>query len=247
MTMNIALIGSGRMGTEIERAAKSQKIAVKRVFTIEDPLTKNNRELLDGVDVAIDFSTASAVLANVEHCAARKTNIVIGTTGWQSDRKKVEQIVAKARIGMLHSANFSLGMNLFFEIAATASELFNDHEMYDAAISEIHHSKKTDSPSGTALTLGAIVLEHLKRKRKILAETSHGQIQPGELHITSTRVGDVAGTHRLLFDSAADSIELIHTAKNRSGFALGALLAAEWLKGKKGVFTMKDVLRSKHQ
>ena len=126
----------------------------------------------------------------------------------------------------------------------SALRSINKFDGYDVAIHEAHHRGKTDSPSGTALMLGEIVLEHLKSKKKIVSETAHHALQAGQLHVTSSRVGNVPGTHKILFDSPADSIELIHTAKNRTGFALGALIAAKWLRGKKGMFTMKDVMAS---
>jgi len=243
--LNIALLGYGRMGKEIELIAALRNIGVTQKFDIDNPLSKSNRKLLDGVDVAIDFSSADCISTNVEHVAAQKTNIVIGTTGWEKDRSKVEGIVRKSGIGMVSSANFSLGMNIFFRIAAVAAESFDEFNLYDAAISEIHHKRKKDSPSGTALALGKILLNGLRRKNKIVGDAVQGEIAPDALHISSMRVGEVAGIHSVLFDSEADSIELIHTAKNRSGFALGALLAAEWVKGKKGVFTMEDVMRKR--
>ena len=181
---------------------------------------------------------------NIEAVADCGKNIVIGTTGWYDKLDDVKQIVKAKKIGLLYSSNFSLGMNIFCQIIASAAHAFDKFDAYDAAISEIHHKGKVDSPSGTALTLGQIILQHLHRKKQVLYETPHAVLKPEQLHITSTRVGHVCGTHRVLFDSDADSIELVHTAKNRSGFALGALLAAEWLKGKKGIFTMKDVLSS---
>ena len=129
-----------------------------------------------------------------------------------------------------------------YQILGTAAHIFEKFECYDVGISETHHKLKSDSPSGTALALGQIILHNIRRKKEVLHDTAHTPIKPDQLHITSTRVGHVTGLHRVVFDSEADSIELVHTAKNRKGFALGALLAAEWLRGKKGIYTMKDVL-----
>ena len=233
------------MGKEIERVcAEKRNITIKVIFT-----EKNNiraigltKGALNGVDVCIDFSTPKCVVSHIEAVAGCGTNIVVGTTGWYGKLSKVKKIVEKGKIGLLYAPNFSLGMNLFFQILTTAAHRFSSFDMYDVAIHEMHHNAKTDSPSGTALALGEIIIRQLRSKREIVTETSHKQMKPSQLHVTSTRVGNVAGTHRVLFDSAADSIDLIHTAKDRSGFALGALVAAEWLKGKKGVYTMKDVL-----
>jgi 4-hydroxy-tetrahydrodipicolinate reductase len=238
--MNIAIIGNGKMGSEVKRAAAEKKITVSRVFTLEDPINPGD---LSDVDVCIDFSWPQSVLSNIQVAAKGGKNIVIGTTGWYDKLGTVKNIVAEHKIGLLYSSNFSVGMNVFFHIVGEAAKALNAHEMYDVAVSEIHHKGKKDSPSGTALMLGEIILKNLKRKKGLLKETSHGEILPEQLHVSSVRTGSVVGTHGVLFDSEVDSIEMIHAAKNRSGFALGALLAAEWLKGKQGLFTMDDVLR----
>jgi len=244
--MNIALIGYGKMGKEIERIASERGVTVKGVFTSSNNPggTGLTKQTLKDVDVCIDFSSPRAVADNIEAVVEAGKNIVIGTTGWYDKLKEVEKLVKAKKIGLLYSANFSLGMNIFYQILASAVRHFNKFDFYDAAIHEMHHRGKTDSPSGTALALGQIILQHLHSKKEMLHETTHKQMKPEQLHMTSTRVGHVVGTHRALFDSEADSIELVHTAKNRNGFALGALIAAEWLRGKKGMFTMKDVLMS---
>lgn len=242
--MKIALIGHGRMGKEIERIASERNISVHRTFSSENNpegsgLTK---EALNGVDVCIDFSTPMAVMSNIEAIAGCGKNIIVGTTGWYDRMRDVKQLVEKRKIGLLYSPNFSLGMNIFSQVLTSALRYIDKFDMYDVAINETHHKGKTDSPSGTAFVLGEIILQHLHSKKEILHETAHQPIASHQLHITSTRVGHVVGEHRIIFDSEGDSIELVHTAKNRTGYALGALIAAEWLKGKKGLFTMKDVL-----
>ena len=244
--MNIALLGYGNMGKEIERIAHEKHIAIKQVFTIENNLRAMGitKQALRDIDVCIDFSGPTAVLENINAVASCGKNIVVGTTGWYDKLKEVEKIVKEKKIGLLYSPNFSLGMNIFYQILTASAFTFDKFDMYDVAIHEMHHRGKADSPSGTALTLGQIILRHIRRKTVMMHETVHKKIKPEELHIASTRVGNVVGTHRIMFDSEADSIELVHTAKNRSGFAFGALLAAEWLKGKKGIFTMKDVITS---
>ena len=146
------------------------------------------------------------------------------------------------KVGFLHASNFSLGVNLFFQMILDAAHMLDPHPEYDVSIHEEHHTGKVDSPSGTALSLGSIILQSMKRKSSILHETPRGRVAPEQLHVTSTRVGHVAGKHTVLFDSECDSIEFVHTAKSRKGFALGALVGAEWLRGKKGFYTMKDVI-----
>jgi 4-hydroxy-tetrahydrodipicolinate reductase len=146
------------------------------------------------------------------------------------------------KVGFLHSSNFSLGVNLLMQVVLDAAHLIDCHPEYDVSVHEVHHRGKADSPSGTALSLGSIILQSMKRKKSILHESPRAALKPEELHVTSSRVGHVVGKHTVLFDSEFDSIEFVHTAKNRKGFALGALVAAEWLKGKKGFYTMKDVI-----
>lgn len=244
--MNIAIIGYGNMGKELEQVAAEKKIKVVKIITEAEnyqalAINKNN---LKNVDVCIEFTNPTAVWDNIEAVANCEKNIVVGTTGWYNKVPDVHKLVKSKKIGLLYCPNFSLGINIFSQIINNASYLFNKFDAYDVMVSEIHHKNKVDSPSGTALTLGNIILQNIKRKNEILHETSHAKIKPEQLHITSTRVGSLIGKHTVFFDSDADTIEISHTAKNRRGFALGALLAAEWLIGKKGVFTMKDVMNS---
>jgi 4-hydroxy-tetrahydrodipicolinate reductase len=244
--MNIALIGHGKMGSEVEKLAGKRKIVVKKIFTIENNLRAMaiTPQALKDVDVCIDFSIPSAVCENVQAVAECGKNLVVGTTGWYDKLKEIERIVKETKIGLLYSPNFSLGMNVFTQILSTAARLFDKFDTYDVAINEVHHRGKLDSPSGTALSLGQILVQQMHRKTEMLHETAHKGIKPEQVHVTSTRVGSTCGVHRVLFDSDADSIELVHSAKNRTGFALGALIAAEWIKGKKGMYTMKDVITS---
>jgi len=244
--MNIALIGYGNMGKEVERAAAARNIIVKKIFNIENNLRGIGitPTILDNVDVCIDFSVPSAVVNNISIIAECGKNIVVGTTGWYDKLDAVKKIVNDKKIGLLYSPNFSLGMNIFYQIVESAVTAMDKFDMYDIALQEIHHRKKADSPSGTALTLSQIILQHTRRKKEVFHELAHREIKPEQLHVTSTRVGNVAGTHTVIFDSEADSVQLTHAAKNRSGFALGGLIAAEWLKGKQGLYTMKDVFTS---
>ncbi len=242
--MNIALFGYGKMGKEIERIAREKKIQVKQIFTIENNLRAMaiTEKSLQDVDICIDFTTPTAVLENIKAAAECGKSVVVGTTGWYDNMKEVEKLVRDKKIGFLYSPNFSLGMNIFYQILSKTSHIFDRFDCYDVAVHEMHHKGKADSPSGTALAIGQILIQNIRRKKTIEHETVHNQIKPEALHVSSTRLGNLVGTHSILFDSEADSIELVHTAKNRTGFALGVLTAAEWLKGKKGIFTMKDVL-----
>jgi 4-hydroxy-tetrahydrodipicolinate reductase len=242
--MNIALIGHGTMGREVEQAARARKITVKTILTIENNLTGIgiSPDSLREVDVCIDFSVPAAVLSNIKAVARCGKNIVVGTTGWYDKLEEVKKTVEKHNIGLLYAPNLSIGMNLFYQILTSATAFIDKVDLYDVAVSEIHHRGKADSPSGTALALGQIILQHMHRKRAVAFETPHTALRPDQLQISSTRLGSVVGTHSVTFDSEADTIAMVHTAKNRSGFAIGALIAAEWLNGKKGLFTMKDVL-----
>jgi 4-hydroxy-tetrahydrodipicolinate reductase len=224
------------MGHEIDAAAREQGDTIARVFEIDNVV---HPEDLTDVDVCIEFSTPDAVLSNIKAALAAKRDIVVGTTGWYESLPELKNIVKDS--GLLYSANFSLGMNYFFRMVRNAAALMNRAADYDPYIHETHHRQKVDSPSGTALQLGRILLNGIDRKKEILGGSPRGKIGADMLHISSTRVGTVPGIHTVGFDSEADSIELTHVAKNRRGFALGALAAARWLRGRKGIFTMDDV------
>ena len=242
-TMNLALIGYGKMGKEVEAIAKEKGINVAMVFDIENAAGAGlSKESLKHVDVCIDFSSPTAVLDNIEAVAECGKNIVVGTTGWYDRLDQVRKLVKEKKIGFLYAANFSLGVNIFSQIVMDAAHLIDQYAEYYVAISEMHHKTKVDSPSGTALSIGQVIIKAMRRKSELAIETVHGQIKPNQLHITSTRVGSVTGRHAVTFDSESDAIELVHTAKSRRGLALGAVVAAEWLKGKKGFYTMRDVI-----
>ncbi len=241
MSLNIALIGYGRMGKEIAHHAKDRGHRIISTFDINHPLSASAID--SKTDVFIDFSIPVAVLPNLEIIASSGKPVVIGTTGWYEHLNQVQALVEKANIALIYASNFSLGMNIFFKIVEDASSLFNKFDDYDPFIHEIHHRMKIDSPSGTGRLLGTILLGKIKRKNQLFFERSEGQILPNMLHVTSTRSGNVPGTHVVGFDSAADTIELKHTARNRSGFARGALYAAEWIINKKGLFSLNDMLK----
>lgn len=238
--MKIALVGYGKMGKEVER------LAVEKGHTIVARLNSQSPQLSEeasgGIDVVIHFAVPASVVPHVEEWARKKTNLVIGTTGWQNELQKVRALVEQHRIGLIHASNFSLGVNLFSSIVQHAGIAFNKFPDYDLFIHEEHHKDKVDSPSGTALSLARLLLQVIERKKEILNKPPDGTIKPEQLHVSSTRAGAIVGTHRVVFDSAADQIELVHRAKNRTGFALGALLAAEWIRDKQGMFTMDDLV-----
>ncbi len=239
--MHIALIGYGKMGKEIERLALERAWNINLRIDIDTPPVTSAQR--NNIDVAIHYAQAGSIVDDLTPWIEAHKPIVVGTTGWLEQIPKIETLVKKNDVGLIYASNFSLGVNIFFHLVHAAAQMMNRFSDYDAFIQEIHHKDKLDSPSGTALTMGQIVLKNLSRKKELLNETSHGKIRPEQLHVSSIRSGSVVGTHVLSFDSEADTIEVKHTAKNRSGLALGTLLAAEWIIGKKGLFTMNDLFQ----
>lgn len=240
MALKIGLLGFGKMGKEVAQLATESGHEIVATYGLDRPLSSANAP--KAVDVFIDFTVPSAVVANVRVVAQLHKPLVIGTTGWYDHLDEVKKIVSDAKIGVIYASNFSIGMNLFFKIVARAAELFDRFEQYDPFIHEFHHRGKLDSPSGTAHSLAKIVLEKIERKQTALVKTPEGAIPADQLHVTSTRAGAIPGTHIVGFDSEADTIELQHTARGRRGFAAGALYVAQWIVGKQGLFTMEDLL-----
>jgi 4-hydroxy-tetrahydrodipicolinate reductase len=243
--MNIALLGYGKMGREVEAAALAAGHQIVAKFEIDRPATVDALRN-SGASVVIDFSQPNVVEGNVRLCAEAGLPIVIGTTGWDSALEKVRRIVDEAGIGCVIGSNFSVGVNLFLQIVREASKMVSDAG-YDAYIVEAHHRGKKDFPSGTALRISEAVLSGLKSKTKVASELPRGEaISPDTLLISSIRAGAITGTHTVGFDSDEDSIELTHQAKNRRGFASGAVRAAEWIVDKKGLYrfeeNIKDIL-----
>jgi 4-hydroxy-tetrahydrodipicolinate reductase len=225
--MKIALIGYGAMGRLVGKLAGDQGHEIATTIDIDHAANSVDQlaEALSGSDVAIDFSIAAAVPKNAEASAIAGVPLVVGTTAWLHELPKVRSIVSEYDGALVYGSNFSVGAQVFFRIAAAAAELFQNLESYDAFIEEAHHKRKADAPSGTALQLGRIVSDHLGR----------------DVPISSTRAGHIPGTHRVGFDSSADQIKLEHVARSREGFALGALLAAKWIIGRKGVYEYAEV------
>lgn len=245
--MNIAIIGYGKMGHEIEKAAKAKGINIKSIIdpNSSDAACKEiNEESMHDVDVCIDFTTPAAVVDNIKKISKFKKNIVVGTTGWYDSVNEAKDVVKKGDIGLICSPNFSIGVNIFFKIVENAAEIVNKIGDYDVFGYELHHNKKIDSPSGTAKTLGEILIKNIKRKNSLLFDKIDRKIEPNELHFASVRAGFIPGTHVVGFDSSADTIELKHAARSREGFALGAVMAAQWINGKKGFYTIDDMMKS---
>jgi 4-hydroxy-tetrahydrodipicolinate reductase len=232
--MRLAIFGNGSMGQLVCARARDEGHEIALVLTSRDAGRSADeiQESLRGLDAAIDFTVADAVLANVAACARAGVPLVEGTTGWQAREKEVRRVVAEHGGAFIYGANFSIGVNLFYRIVARASELFEGVEEYAPFIEEAHHARKRDAPSGTALRLRELM--HVNKR---------------EIPIASTRAGFIPGTHRVGFDAAADQITLTHTARTREGFAAGALLAARWIIGRHGVYefseTLDEILRER--
>jgi 4-hydroxy-tetrahydrodipicolinate reductase len=235
--MNIALLGYGKMGKEIE------SIALQKGHTIILKVDETNAETfsitdLQKADVAIEFSTPQTVIANIKKCFDANVPIVVGTTGWYDSFKEIEIECQQKNGALFHATNFSLGVNLFFKVNLYLAELMNKYDSYNVEMEEIHHIHKLDKPSGTAITLANQVIEKIDRKTNWSIEEHN----PETLFINDLREGEVPGTHIVKYISAVDDIEIMHKAHNRKGFALGAVIAAEYIKGKKGIFTMNDLI-----
>lgn len=243
--MNIALIGFGKMGKLVDQKAKEKGIKVVTTIdpNVDDAQFKEiTEESLRDADVCIDFSLPTAAMRNLERVAALKRNIVMGTTGWYDNMDKAKKIVTQQDIGFIWSGNFSIGVKIFFEILKEATKILNRFPDYDVLCYELHHNRKADSPSGTAEMIGNIILEHLDRKETLVTEKLSRKILPTELHVASVRGGETPGTHVVAFDSAFDTIELKHTVRSREGLALGAIMAAEFIKDQKGFFDINDLM-----
>lgn len=201
---------------------------------------------LEGVDVAVDFSVGEAVATNVERAAAAGVDMVVGTTGWEADRDRVFRAVQDAGTGLVHAPNFSVGVHVFLRLAALAGRLAGAVDGYDVHVTEAHHRHKRDHPSGTARRLAEILLEHLSGKERWTAELpADGPVAPEALQVAVSRVGEEPGTHAVGLDGPDDRIEVRHSARSRGGFARGAVMAAEWLRGRRGIHDMDDILRDR--
>ncbi|MBO2544874.1 4-hydroxy-tetrahydrodipicolinate reductase [Salegentibacter agarivorans] len=235
--MKIALLGYGKMGKTIEEIALNRGHEI--VLKIEEDIDTYEINKME-IDVAIDFSVPKAAFKNITTCFENNIPVVCGTTGWLDDYEKAVEICKKEGSAFIYASNFSVGVNLFFELNKKLAKMMNGMEDYAVEIEEIHHTQKQDAPSGTAISLAQQVIAENDKKNNW--QLDHAAAD--EIPIKAKRIEDVPGTHTVSYKSKIDSIEIMHTANSREGFALGAVIAAEWLKDKQGVFTMQDVLSS---
>lgn len=241
--MRIALVGYGNMGHELERVIKGSTQHQVVSISLTEINGKWDTKGIKKADVVIDFTSPQVVLENIKKIASLGKNMVIGTTGWYDQIDEVKRIVKQAKVGLVYAHNFSVGANIFFKIVADAAKLFAKFGGYDVYGFEVHHTGKKDSPSGTATRIAKSIMSNFPSKKKIQSEKLDRQIEVDELHFASVRGGRNPGFHQVVFDSAADSIALSHQAHNRTGFAKGAILAAEFIKGKKGLYNFDEVFK----
>ena len=230
--MKIALLGYGKMGKVIERIAleRGHEIVLRKSST-------SSYEGLENAAVAIDFSIPDSAICNIKQCFATNVPVVCGTTGWLAHYDEMVSLCKSKNGSFIYGSNFSLGVNIFFELNNYLAKMMSNLKQYKVSMEEIHHTQKLDAPSGTAISLAKDIIENSDYTSWTLDNENQNQ-----LHIDAKRIENVPGTHSVFYDSSVDQIEIKHTAHNREGFALGAVIAAEWLANKKGVFTMKDVL-----
>jgi 4-hydroxy-tetrahydrodipicolinate reductase len=242
--MKFALIGYGKMGKAIEQVIIDQNKGDEIILRIGDDnfhdLTIDN---LKKADVAIEFTRPEAAVANINLCFRAGIPVVVGTTAWLDRLKEVKKSCTEHNGGLFYAPNFSIGVNIFFEINRRLAAIMDSQPQYDVTIEEIHHTEKLDAPSGTAIRAAEVVMEKLSRKSKwALADPFHTRHEATSLLITAKREPQVPGTHIVTYSSDVDEIQVVHLAKTRRGFAEGAVMAARWMPGRKGVFEMKDML-----
>ncbi len=231
--MKIAIIGYGKMGRVVEQ------IAIERGHEIVLKIGRDTKQYdINVADIAIDFSIPSAAYTNISNCILNNTPIVSGTTGWLERKEEIESLCSQKKGAFIYASNFSLGVNLFFELNQKLAKTMAKFSSYDVSMEEIHHTQKLDAPSGTAISLAEAILEESTKT----SWTLENRNENNQLFIDAKRIPEVPGTHSIKYQSLEDSIEIKHTAHNRNGFALGAIIAAEWLLDKEGIYTMKDVL-----
>lgn len=240
--MKLALLGRGRMGGEVSRLARESGHEIVVELDSASSLTCGRLPSgLEAAEVAIDFTRPQAVLGSVECLAAVGISVVVGTTGWYNRLDDVREVVDSHGIGLVYGANFSIGANVLLRLVEQASHFLDRFPEYDAYVFEHHHRHKADTPSGTALRLASTILKATERKSHLETSRPGETIEPSALHVVGLRAGSAFGRHLVGFDGPADSIEITHLAKSREGFARGALFAAEWVRGKKGLFEFPEL------
>lgn len=239
--MNIALIGYGKMGKVIEEIAISRGHSIVAKSNSESPIENID---FSEVDVAIEFTAPALAVKHIEHCVDNGTPVVVGTTAWNDRLPEVTEFVNTKEGSLLHASNFSIGVNIFFDINKRLAALIEPHSHdYKTSLEETHHTHKLDAPSGTAVSLANdMMFANNNLSSWVHNEEVAPEVNPGQIALTSYREEGVPGTHVVTYSSEIDTIEIKHTAHNRRGFALGSIIAAEWLLGKKGVYTMQDVI-----
>ena len=228
------------MGQEVSRLAPHKGHRITATFDRSRPLSR--AALSQDIDVFIDFSHPGVVVDHVRTLAGGKAALVIGTTGWYEQLDEIMNLSLASGMSVVYAPNFSVGVSAFLRIVETAGRLFDELDDYDLFVHETHHRGKVDSPSGTALALADILMKAVRRKSELRTDAASGPVASQQLQVVSSRAGSIPGIHSVFFDSVSDTIELKHVARNRSGFVLGALLAAEWIQGRKGFFPFDDVL-----
>ena len=242
--MKLALLGYGKMGQIIERFAveRGHEVVLKINVDNKEELTTAN---LSKADVAIDFSAPAAALDNIYACFDANIPVVVGTTGWYGQLQEVKNDCLNGNHTLLYGSNFSIGVNLFFHMNQVMAKIMNNYPQYDVQVEEIHHTQKLDAPSGTAMTIAEGIIDNLDSKSEWVNEVEGAEfdvaLKNEQLLINSLRIGEVPGTHTVVYSSEVDDIELKHTAHSRAGFALGAVVAAEWVEHRQGFYTIADI------
>jgi len=246
--MKIALLGYGKMGQIIERFATERGHDVVLKIGIEN-LNDFTVENLKKADVAIDFSAPDAAVSNIYKCFEAKLPIVVGTTGWYGELQKIKNDCEDSNNTLLYGSNFSIGVNIFFHLNKVLAKLMNNYPAYDVQVEEIHHTQKLDSPSGTAMTLAEGIIDEIDGKKEwvneLVGSPTGDKTSAEQLLIESHRIENVPGTHTVVYGSEVDDIEIKHTAHSRAGFALGAVVAAEWVQNKRGFYSIADIFNFK--
>ncbi len=237
--INLAIVGYGKMGKMIESIAPGNDFTISGIYDVINPVKEH---LKDDTDVAIEFSTPASVIENVEYLSSKGIDIVCGTTGWYNKANIVKDIIKKNGTGFIYASNFSVGVNIFFQVVKYAASIIDKYEQYDINLTETHHTQKLDKPSGTAIRTAEYILDNIKRKDKFVNDLVNAA--QNEINILSKRVENVVGRHEVEFASESDTITLIHNANSRQGFAEGALLAAKYIKGRKGFFKFEDIFKN---
>jgi 4-hydroxy-tetrahydrodipicolinate reductase len=234
--INAIIVGYGKMGREIENLIDGREIKLAGKYDIDNKL---NEQLSGNPDVAIEFTNPDCVIDNISILASKGIHIVCGTTGWYNKTDEVKKIVQENNIGFIYASNFSVGVNIFFNIINNASVIINKFTQYDISIEETHHTQKLDKPSGTAIRTADFIINNLQHKNKYVSD-SEAPLK-NEINIISKRIGSTVGNHKVFFDSSGDTITIEHNAKSRRGFAEGALLAAKFIKDKKGFYKFEEI------